>query len=188
MSYSVIAPADLIAICAKGTAVTLIDVRTPKEYAAVHAVGARNVPLDTLDPAALIAGRTDGHPLYILCHSGARARTAADKLVTAGCTQVVVVDGGTKGWQAANGPVVTGTGCISVERQTQMTIGIGVLTGALLAWFVHPAFVWLAAFFGAGLTMAGITGLCPLALVIAAMPWNRSSTPTAGASCCSAKS
>ena len=47
------------------------------------------------------------------------------------------------------------------------------LTGALLSWFVHPAFVWLSAFIGAGLVFAGVTDTCGMGMMLAKMPWNR---------------
>jgi hypothetical protein len=53
----------------------------------------------------------------------------------------------------------------------------------VLALTVSPWFALLSGFFGAGLLMAGITDLCPLALAVAAMPWNRSAQPSSG-SCC----
>ena len=40
-----------------GEAVELIDVRTPVEFREVHADLARNVPLDSLDPAASCTAR-----------------------------------------------------------------------------------------------------------------------------------
>jgi hypothetical protein len=39
---------------------------------------------------------------------------------------------------------------------------------------------------GCGLLMAGITGFCGLAVLMAKMPWNKASSPK-GASCCSVK-
>jgi hypothetical protein len=59
-------------------------------------------------------------------------------------------------------------------RQVQMTIGVLALTGSALAWFVHPAFVGIPAFLGAGLIFAGASGTCALATVMSAMPWNKS--------------
>ena len=52
----------------------LIDVRTPVEFREVHAVGARNVPLDSLDPQAVMQGRngTADEPLYVCCRGGTR--------------------------------------------------------------------------------------------------------------------
>jgi hypothetical protein len=48
-----------------------------------------------------------------------------------------------------------------------------VLTGVVLGTLVSPWFLAIAAFFGAGLTFAGATGTCGLALVLMKMPWNR---------------
>jgi hypothetical protein len=42
-----------------------------------------------------------------------------------------------------------------------------VLASALLAHFVHPNWIWLAAFVGANLFQASFTGFCPLAKVLA---------------------
>ena len=48
-----------------------------------------------------------------------------------------------------------------------MLVGVGV--GA----FVHPAGYGVAAFVGAGLTFAGLTNFCGMALVLGRCPWNR---------------
>jgi hypothetical protein len=61
-----------------------------------------------------------------------------------------------------------------------------VLAGVALGTLVNPWFLALAAFFGAGLTFAGATGTCGLALVLMRLPWNRPlAVPTepAGAVC-----
>jgi hypothetical protein len=55
------------------------------------------------------------------------------------------------------------------------------LAGALLAWFVAPAFIILSGFVGLGLIVAGATDFCPMAILLAKMPWNQSSR---GVSCC----
>jgi hypothetical protein len=44
--------------------------------------------------------------------------------------------------------------------------------GVGLGLTVSPWFLALSAFFGAGLTFAGATGTCGLALVLMKMPWN----------------
>ena len=67
-------------------------------------------------------------------------------------------------------------------QQVQLTIGLGVLTGAILALTVNPNWVFLCAFFGAGLTMAGSTGWCGLAILMSKMPWNRVAGQTCSAS------
>ena len=45
-----ISPNSLADLRRRGDGVTLIDVRTPAEYDEVHVEGARNIPLDRLDP------------------------------------------------------------------------------------------------------------------------------------------
>ncbi|MCI1294357.1 MAG: DUF2892 domain-containing protein, partial [Acetobacter sp.] len=60
-----------------------------------------------------------------------------------------------------------------LDRQVQLIIGLLVLTGSLLGFFVSPWYFLLTGFFGAGLTVAGLTGFCGLARVVAHAPWNR---------------
>ena len=58
-------------------------------------------------------------------------------------------------------------------RQVQLAAGALVLLGVLLGFLVTPAFFGVSAFVGAGLMMAGATGWCGMARVLARMPWNR---------------
>jgi hypothetical protein len=71
---------------------------------------------------------------------------------------------------------------VSLERQVRIAAGLLVLLGALLGWFVDPAFVFLSAFIGAGLVFAGVTDTCGMGLMLAKMPWNRVEEPAN--SCC----
>jgi rhodanese-related sulfurtransferase len=159
----------------------VIDVRTPVEFAEVHADRAVNLPLDRLNLASLTqvgCTRLD-KPVYLLCRSGQRAAKAAEKLQTAGYTHPVVITGGTLAWIEAGLPVTRGTAkIISLERQVRIAAGAMVLSGALLAHFVHPGFVWLAGFVGAGLMFAGITDFCGMGLLLAKLPWNQRVQPT----------
>ncbi|MEQ1861378.1 MAG: rhodanese-like domain-containing protein [Chthoniobacteraceae bacterium] len=157
----------------------LLDVRTPLEYSETHIPGSRLIPLDELDAAALAreVNATDG--CIVFCRSGSRARKAADQLASAGLENVTVVEGGVSAWEAAGLPVTKGAKVMSLERQVRIAAGGIVLVGVLLAHFIHPAFIWLAGFVGAGLMFAGITDWCGMGLLIARMPWNR----RAGACC-----
>ena len=77
-------------------------------------------------------------------------------------------------WKELGHPVNKGDKKIMpLMQQVQLTIGLGVLTGAILAVTINPSWVYLCAFFGAGLTMAGSTGWCGLAILMSKMPWNR---------------
>jgi rhodanese-related sulfurtransferase len=166
-----IAPAELSQFCRTGRTVDLIDVRTPAEFREAHVEFARNVPLDRLDARAIAAernGRTN-EPLYVICQSGSRGKQACEKLVAAGL-RAVNVEGGTLAWVAAGLPVVRGKKTISLERQVRITIGAIVLASSVLATFVHPYWIGLAAFMGGGLIFSGITDFCGLALILARLP------------------
>lgn len=153
--------------------VELIDVRTAGEFRAVHAVGARNVPLDRLDAKAVVAGRKAGATIYLICKSGKRAGMAAERFVAAGVANVVVVEGGTDAWVAAGLPVERGRGVISLERQVRIAAGFLVVVGVVLGVMVNVWFVGLSAFVGAGLMFAGATDTCGMGMVLARMPWNK---------------
>jgi len=154
--------------------VDLIDVRTPLEYREVHAHGAKNIPLDVLDPSRIAAERNEqsDEPIYIICHTGGRSKKAVQKLLDAGIENVVNVEGGTLLWSQFGLPVERGKKAISLERQVRIAAGFLVLLGAVLGYFLHPGFIALSAFVGAGLMFAGITDTCGMGLVLARMPWN----------------
>jgi rhodanese-related sulfurtransferase len=175
MAIPTISPRELAEKKQKGEPIELIDVRTPVEYREVHCSFARNVPLSDLDPQAIMNARTGSPdaPLYIICKSGSRAKQACEKFLAAGYTNVVNVEGGTLAWVECGLPVNRGKKAISLERQVRIAAGSLVLLGAVLGYFVHPAFIGLAAFVGAGLVFAGITDTCGMGLLLARMPWNR---------------
>jgi len=174
MTVTTISPRQLADLCTSGK-IDLIDVRTPVEYRELHATDARNMPLDRLDPVALMQARNGSkdEPLYVICRSGSRGRQACEKFLAAGFTNVVNVEGGTLAWAECGLPVVQGMKAISLERQVRMAAGSLVLLGVLLGWLVHPAFLALSAFVGAGLVFAGVTDTCGMGLLLARMPWNR---------------
>lgn len=168
---------DLHNTLASGTPVDLIDVRTPSEYETVHVNGAELFPLDSLACKKVAAARKSaaGSPVYILCHSGMRAKRAAEMLEKAGTCECVVVEGGTAAWVDAGYPVERGErSVLPLDRQLQITMGCIVLTGVLLSRFVNPSWIWLSGFVGAGLIFAGTSGICPMRSLIARMPWNQS--------------
>ncbi|MCS6978349.1 MAG: rhodanese-like domain-containing protein [Gemmatales bacterium] len=158
----------------RGEKVELLDVRTPAEFQEIHVPGANLVPLDRLDPKTFMAGRNGStEPLYILCRSGNRARKACEKFLAAGFDNVVCVEGGTLAWEKAGFPVNRGRKVISLERQVRIAAGLLVVVSSLLGFFVHPYFIAIAAFVGAGLIFAGITDTCGMAMILARMPWNQ---------------
>jgi len=190
---AVITPQELSALCRRGEPLELIDVRTPAEFRELHVVAARNVPLDRLDPSKLRAetGGERAKPLYVICRSGSRGKQACEKLAAAGYSHVVNVEGGTLACEQAGLPLVRGKKAVSLERQVRIAAGTLVLVGAVLGLLVHPLWIGLSAFVGAGLIFAGITDTCGMAMCLARMPWNQvkesCSAPAAGAKSCCAR-
>jgi len=180
MSNAVIKPQELAGLCKEGKKIDLIDVRTPVEYREVHLEVARNVPLDQLDPAVAMQNRNGSanEPLYVICRSGSRGQQACEKFIKSGFSNVVNVEGGTMACVEAGLPVARGKKAISLERQVRIAAGSLVLLGAVLGWFVDPAFIGLSAFIGAGLLFAGITDTCGMGMLLARMPWNQCSPST----------
>ena len=172
-----ISPQKLAELRESDNSIELIDVRTPVEFREVHVEFAKNMPLDRLvpDEVSLARNGSSGKPLYVICRSGNRASQACEKLEAAGMS-TVNVEGGTVAWDSAGLPVTRGKKAMSLERQVRIAAGALVLTGSVLGYFVHPAFIGLSAFVGAGLMFAGITDTCGMAMMLARMPWNQVST------------
>lgn len=172
---------ELKALQAQG--VTLVDVREPVEHAETHISGAKLIPLGEIERRA---GEIDRRqPVVIMCRSGKRGGQAVAKLEAMGFTGVRNLDGGILAWQAAGLPVAQAQKKVfPLMQQVQITIGAGVLTGVIFSRTVHPDFIWLSAFFGAGLLFAGTTGWCGLAILLSKMPWNRVPGQTCGTPAC----
>ena len=83
--------------------VRLIDVRTPKEFAEGHLLGAENI--DVKD--SLFAERIKGieGKVAVYCRGGRRSLKAAEMLTKQGCT-VYNLDGGILAWQKAGKTIV----------------------------------------------------------------------------------
>jgi rhodanese-related sulfurtransferase len=179
-----ITPQQLDEIRRAGQGIRLLDVRTPAEFREMHVDFAENTPLERLDPHAIRKelSLTVDQPLYVICQSGGRSKQACDRLARAGLT-VVDIAGGTLAWAAAGLPVVRGKKTISLERQVRIAAGSLALLGSVLGYFVHPYFIGVAAFIGAGLVFAGVTDTCGMGMLLARMPWNQVETP-AQSSCC----
>ena len=55
---------------------------------------------------------------------------------------------------------------MSIERGINALAGFMVLLALILAWTVHPYFLWLAVFVGFNLLQSSFTGFCPAAMVM----------------------
>ena len=155
----------------------LLDVREPAEFKAESIAGATLMPLAQVRKDTL--PNHQGKKLVVHCRKGGRGGTACEKLLAEDPNlEIYNLEGGISAWAEAGYPVQSsGKRFLPLDRQVQLTIGLCVLTGSLLAYFVNPLFTILTGFFGAGLTFAGLTGFCGLARIMARMPWNQDMKP-----------
>lgn len=84
--------------------ILLIDVREPAEFAAERITGALNVPLSSLDPAAL--PDAGDKTIVLQCAGGKRSAMAVDRCRKAGQGVETHLAGGLAGWKAAGLPTI----------------------------------------------------------------------------------
>ncbi|MFC8293555.1 rhodanese-like domain-containing protein [Streptomyces sp. NPDC057242] len=156
---------------------TVIDVRTPGEYAGGHLPGALNIPLDQIRRALPdIRHATDRGDVLVVCASGARSQNACTVLAENGIT-AATLSGGTGAWAADGHELHRPRGASrttwGMERQVRLTAGVIVLLGLLLGLVAHPAFQLVSAGIAAGLVFSALTNTCGMAAVLAKLPHNR---------------
>lgn len=181
-----LSPADLKSRLSSARGVQIIDVRTALEFDSEHIENSANIPLDEL---AQRGGEIKGDlETVLICRSGKRAGRAAELLASYGMDSSVL-EGGILDWKKAGLPLQEGKKRLPLERQVQLTIGIILLSSVSAGFLIDRGFFIIPALIGAGLTFAGLTGNCGLALLLAAAPWNKidpNKTATKSkSSCCS---
>lgn len=149
----------------------LIDIREADEYAREHIPGAISIPVSALDAADLTLEA--GQHAIFHCKSGRRTDTHCALLAQHVEGDVFIMDGGLEAWRALGLPIAKDNKApLELNRQVQITAGGLILTGILLGSFIHPSLYGLAAFVGAGLMFAGLSGWCGMANLLGIMPWN----------------
>ena len=153
--------------------IILVDVREPIEYEAEHIEGAMLIPLAELDRSKLsnIVDKT----IVLYCRSGKRSESAYEKIKNYELKHnYYSLKGGILAWKEDGYETIKAKGnFISLERQVHVIIGTTVFIASSLTYFINIKFVFVAGFFGFGLSFAGLTGFCGLTLLIAKAPWNK---------------
>ena len=142
--------------------------RSVAEFATGHIPGAVNIPMEQVETR--LADVPTG-PLVVVCESGKRAEIVAGWLGDG--SRITLLDGGTKAWRNGGYPLVTCAPCRwTLERQVRLIAGLLVLGATVLSVLVNAKWVYLATLVGAGLTVAGASNICGMAILLAKMPWN----------------
>jgi rhodanese-related sulfurtransferase len=150
----------------------IIDVRTPGEFETAHIPGSVNVPLDVLREHGDELVHHLDEQTVLVCRSGQRATTARQALAAAGLPNPRILQGGIADWQSTGAPVRTGRRRWDLERQVRLVAGSIVLVAILASVAFEPA-KWIAAFIGAGLTVAALTNTCAMGRLLTKLPYNR---------------
>jgi phage shock protein E len=89
-----------------GAGLTVVDVRTPAEFAEGHLEGATNLDIEGGQFTTAIADLPRDEPYMVYCRSGRRSSAAAQAMIDAGFTDVYDL-GAITDWAGAGLPVVT---------------------------------------------------------------------------------
>lgn len=140
----------------------LIDVREPDEYKFEHIPGSINSPLSTLNSEMLNKLRIKDE-CVVTCKSGKRAEKAAKNL---NYENVYILDGGIDSWKKDSLDIAKPKKQqLPTMRVVQIVAGSLVLIFSMLT-FVNQSFIVVPIFIGAGLTFAGLSGWCGMAILI----------------------
>ncbi len=83
----------------------VIDVRTPKEYAAGHIADAVNIHLYDKDFGERIEKLDKKKTVYVYCKAGGRSSEAVSIMKAKGFQHIVELEGGTDAWTEAGKPL-----------------------------------------------------------------------------------
>jgi glyoxylase-like metal-dependent hydrolase (beta-lactamase superfamily II)/rhodanese-related sulfurtransferase len=184
-ALEMISPRDALLLVGKDPQTKLLDVRTALEFNQVHIERSINIPIDMLSSKVGELNRSM-QSYIVLCLAGSRSPMAADMLLQSGINAVKVMEGGIARWQKEKLPVIKGRGGMSLERQVRIIAGSLMLSGIIMAWLVHWAFIFICVFVGSGLVYAGLTDNCLMGMLLMKLPYNKKLyKTTAGGGTCS---
>ncbi len=107
MTIREVGPAEARELLQEGW--TLIDVRTPGEWAAAHIAGAIHLPLDRINPSEVDKITGGQKKLLMICRVGARSIRACELLLSDTDVETASVAGGILSWAQMGFPVEHGT-------------------------------------------------------------------------------
>ncbi len=183
-ALEMITPEDALSLAQKDPQVKLLDVRSVLEFNQAHIKDSINIPINML--SAKLGELSQIKQSYVVfCRTGNRSPMAADMLIQSGMQAVKVMQGGLTRWQKEGLPVIKGEGGMSLERQVRIIAGSLVLSGILLSWFAHWAFILISVFVCCGLIFAGLTDNCLMGMLLMKLPYNKKlyKTTSGGGTC-----
>ena len=98
--------AELIEDSGNGSGFTILDVRTPEEYAAGHIEGAVNLDFYAADFRDGLERLDKSAAYFVYCRSGKRSEQATQMMEELGFSEVYNLSGGMNDWTAAGLPTI----------------------------------------------------------------------------------
>jgi phage shock protein E len=86
--------------------VTIVDVRTPQEFAEGHIAGAVNIPVEFPDFIDRVRELDPNGTYAVYCRSGNRSQPAVAGMQQVGINGIYELQSGTNGWSSAGQPLV----------------------------------------------------------------------------------
>lgn len=86
--------------------VTIVDVRTPEEYAQGHIDGAVNIPVEYPDFMDRVSELDPSGTYAVYCRSGNRSQPAVAGMASVGINGIYELESGTTGWTSEGQPLV----------------------------------------------------------------------------------
>ena len=160
ISYS-----ESLAAQKKGSGI-IIDVREPAEFRDGHIPYAINLPSTQF--------AVDNYKawfnlkIFLVCQSGNRAQSIAQKLNEAGMSEIYVLDRHMEQVATESNSEVW-----SVDRQFRFLLGVFIALYLIGRYWMSDLFVAIPVILGLGLIITAIIDKCYLRIGIAMLPWNR---------------
>ena len=168
-----VSPQQLHTALASNEPPLVIDVREYPEFAGGRLPRARLLPLAELERR--VGELPRDRELVTVCRTGRRSADGAAKLSLLGFKKVSELEGGVIAWEKAGFSLERDAHAPwALERQVRLVAGLLVLLGLGLS-HVWPVAIAVAWFVPTGLVFAAITDSCAMGMLIAKMPWNRTS-------------
>ena len=86
--------------------VTIVDVRTPQEFAEGHIEGAVNIPVELPDFMDQVSQLDPSGTYAVYCRSGNRSQPAVAGMSSVGINGIYELESGTTGWTSEGQPLV----------------------------------------------------------------------------------
>ncbi len=150
-----------------------VDIRPLLEFMEGHIPGSINIPVTSLDRYLPALRSRAYHKTIVIVGDGDRdTQYAFDHLEAKQFSNVLILQGGLDTYKKIGESLTRGPGKYSIERQARFVYGAMGLVGVILS-ILNPFWLLLPTFASLGLILDGYTGVCPLEMLMAKLPFNR---------------